>query len=515
VPDTLTPWEGELAVQTIAAVDLGTTSCRAEVFSLDGEPLGRHSVEYSVDTPVPGAAEQDAETWWQAACECLRGALQRAGAEGKDVLAVGFSCQGHSWVPTDAGFRPLRPAFTWLDQRAARQAQSLLDEAGAECWGALAGKTPGPWHMLPQILWMREHEHDVINRAQHLLFVQDFLIARLTGRPATDYTTAAATLFFDITSNAWDGATLDRYRIAMRSLPEVVASGTAVGTVTHDAAAATGLSTETVVVTGAQDQKCAAFGAGLAPGIATASLGTATAIEALMDRPAFDVNVPIPCFPYLQADTWVLEAAITTTGGAVNWLRDALRPVNPQLSHNELADLAAQSPAGCDGVLFFPYLAGAGIPHMRFGASAGFAGITLATRAPHLARAVLEGCAYEIATALQAMRTVGTRVEKLYLFGGGARSELWARIIAAVVVMPLYVCREAETALRGAAMLAAAGVLPADRAATLQDALRSPVERVTVDGDVSARYQSLFERYRRARERYWQFQDSLTQEDES
>jgi len=315
VPDTLTPWEGELAVQTIAAVDLGTTSCRAEVFSLDGEPLGRHSVEYSVDTPVPGAAEQDAETWWQAACECLRGALQRAGAEGKDVLAVGFSCQGHSWVPTDAGFRPLRPAFTWLDQRAARQAQSLLDEAGAECWGALAGKTPGPWHMLPQILWMREHEHDVINRAQHLLFVQDFLIARLTGRPATDYTTAAATLFFDITSNAWDGATLDRYRIAMRSLPEVVASGTAVGTVTHDAAAATGLSTETVVVTGAQDQKCAAFGAGLAPGIATASLGTATAIEALMDRPAFDVNVPIPCFPYLQADTWVLEAAITPPAG--------------------------------------------------------------------------------------------------------------------------------------------------------------------------------------------------------
>lgn len=503
-----------MSPQAIAAIDLGTMSCRAEIFSLDGEPLGRHSVEYPLDTPAPDAAEQDAETWWQAACECLRGALKASSLSGADVLALGFSCQGHSWVPTDADFRPLRAAFTWLDRRSAPYAEQLLAAMGPDYWGHLAGKTPGPWHMLPQVLWLRDHEPEALDSAHHLLFCQDFLIARLTGKPVTDYTTAAATLFFDITANAWDVEELERHQLDAALLSQVVGSGTVVGTLNAQAAEDTGLSTRTLVVTGAQDQKCAALAAGLVPGIATASLGTATAIEALLDRPTFDAAIPIPCFPYLDTATWVLEAAISTTGGAVNWLRDALRPIAPDLSYSDLMACAAEAAPGCNGVIFFPYPAGAGMPHMRFDASAAFAGISLSTGISDLARAVLEACAYEIGTAVEAMRNAGCEIERLHTFGGGVRSRLWTEIIAATLDIPLFTCREAETALRGAAMLAARGALPDDQSAPLQDALRSPADPVTVSADLQATYADLFAHYARAREQYWPFQDAVRQEAE-
>ncbi len=503
-----------MSPKAIAALDLGTTSCRAEVFSLEGESLGRHAVEYHITSPEPGAAEQEALGWWSAVCECMRQAVRQAEVAGEDVVAVGFSTQGHSWVPTDADFRPLRAAFTWLDRRSAPYAQKLLDEMGAEYWGKLAGKTPGPWHMLPQILWLRDHQPHHLKAARYLLFAQDFLIARLTGKPVTDATTAAAALFFDITHSRWESKLLEHYGLDPQRLPQVAAAGTVVGHLTKEAAAQIGLSTETVAVTGAQDQKCAALGAGLGPGIATASLGTATAISALRERPKFDPAIPIPCFPYVEKGAWVLEAALTTTGGAVNWLRDALRPIRQNLSYTDLMRLAGQAPTGSNGLVFFPYPAGAGIPHMRFDAAAAFAGISLAATVSDFARAVLEGCAYEIATAVEAMQQAGCQIEQLYLFGGGVRSELWTQIIAAVVGLPVYACQEAETATRGAAMLAARGAIEREPAAALQEALRSPVTAANISGKLRRRYQTLFQRYTRARERYWRFQEALTQEEE-
>ena len=502
-----------MAGRFIAAIDLGTTSCRAELFAADGSPLGRHSVEYPVLVPEPGAAEQDAEGWWDAACACLRATLREAGVGGADVAAVGLSAQGHSWVPTDERFRPLRKAFTWLDQRAGAQACALLEERGAQFWGTLAGKMPGPWHMLPQLMWLREAEPDTSRAAAHLLMAHDYLIARLTGKAVTDYTTAAATLLFDIDHLEWDPTLLHTYQVAPALLPRAAPSGTAVGHLTPEAAEATGLSTTTIAVTGAQDQKCAASGAGLAQGVATVSLGTATAIEALLPHPVFDAETPIPCFPYLTPERWVLEAAITTTGGAVNWLRDALRPVDPTFSHAHLSELAESAPPGSHGVVFFPFPAGAGTPHWRFGATAAFSGMTLAATVGDFARAVFEGCSYEVATALDAMRAAGARVDRLHVFGGGARSELWLQILAAVCGLPVYVCREAETALRGAAMLAAHGVFGSRRGAGLIAALRPDLEHVVVDTASCATYGPLMARYRRARDAYWAFDSTLNTED--
>jgi xylulokinase len=500
-----------VAGNIIAAIDLGTTSCRAELFAADGSSMGRHSVEYPVLTPAPGAAEQDANAWWDAVCACLRATLREAGVSGADVTAVGLSTQGHSWVPTDGSFRPLRNALTWLDQRAAGHARELLDQYRADFWGTIAGKTPGPWHLLPQLLWLRETEPDIAGRANHLLMAHDFILAKLTDRSMTDYTTAAASLFFDIAHLEWDQTLLHAFQIDPAVLPEAVASGTPVGYLTERAAEDTGLSATTIAVTGAQDQKCAAYGAGLAEGIATASLGTATALEALLDSPAFDPDMPIPCFPYLAEGQWVLEAAITTTGGAVNWLRDALRPIYSALSHEQLTELAQSAPPGSNGVVFFPFIAGAGTPHWRFDAHGAFACLSLAATAADIARAVFEGCAFEIASALDAMRQTGSRIEKLYAFGGGVKSPLWTQIIAAVAGIEVYACSEAETALRGAAMLAAEATGNAGPSDVAR--FRSQATPLTAHPGLVETYRPLTDRYRRARDTYWTFDATLRTED--
>lgn len=442
-----------MAQEALLALDVGTSGCRAEIFGLAGQSLGRHYQEYGLATPVPGAAEQDPEQWWQAVVSCTRQA--RAAAGPVRVQAVGLSVQGHTWVPVDAQGRALRPALTWLDARAAPQAQRLLEAHGTAFWGQAAGKLPGPWHLLPQLLWLREAEPAVARAAVRYLFCHDWLVARLTGHPVTDRTQAATSLLFDLRSGQWSDRLLAEYDVPEAALSPVADAGSAVGRLTSTAAVALGLEPAVLVAVGAQDQKCAALAAGLAPGTATVSLGTAIALEALVPEPRFEPDQgAIPCFPWLTAGQWVLEAPLTTGGGALRWLRDVLAE-SPATSFASLIAAAEQVPPGAEGVRFAPYLAGAGAPYWEPSATGSFTGLTLRTGRGHLVRALLEGVAHDVRANLDCMQALGCPLARLRLFGGGTHSDLWPRVLAAVCDLPTETAVDAEAATRGAAMLAA------------------------------------------------------------
>lgn len=454
------------ACNAILALDFGTSGCRAEVFALDGTSLGRAEEEYPLLSPEPGAAEQDAEVWWEALVRCVH----KAQAGQLRIRAIGLSAQGHSWLPVDADLRPLRHALTWLDSRAEPQARRLLEDHPLAFWGEAAGKRPGQWHLLPQLLWLREHDPEAIAAASRYLFAHDYIISRLTGRCVTDYTTAAASLLFDLRTWDWSPALLDEYQVDRALLPKVAAAGSPAGTLTAAAAAELGLPQGVLVAVGAQDQKCAALATGLDDRTATASLGTATALIAPVPEPRFDPeHGGIPCFPYLRRGEWVLEAPLATSGGALRWLRDLLGCDG----YEDMVAEAAEVPPGAEGVVCLPYLAGAASPHWRGDATGGFSGLTLRTGRGHLTRATMEAVAYDLRANLDHMRALGCRIGRLVLFGGGARSALWPQIIAAVCGVPTYASTGSEAALRGAAMLAAQA-LGADPAALLLQA--TPVE---------------------------------------
>jgi len=480
-----------MASPTVISIDLGTMGCRAAAFSEHGDRLGYHHTEYGLQHPEPGAAEQRPDDWWEATVRCMRAVVGQV-EDPRSVVAIGLSAQGHSWVPTTPNFTPLRPALTWLDTRPTAIAQELLDARGAAFWGCCAGKVPGPWHTLPQVLWLRRHEPGIEDEAAYYLYAHDYLIARLTGRIATDYTTAAASLLFDVERFAWNRGLCAEYDIdAMRFAPPV-AAGSVAGELDDGVAADLGLPTGTLVAVGAQDQKCAALGAGLRPGLATASLGTATAITAISGKAHYDLRARIPCFPYVCKGTWVLEAPVPTTGAAMRWLRDVARGFGADdVSHAQLAELAAGSAPGSSGLAFFPFLAGAGAPHWVAEARAGITGIGLHTTAGDIVRALMEGVACEIRGNLDAMRGQGTAIDALKLFGGGARSLLWAQIIADIAGVPVEADEDVETAGAGAAVLAlaAAGVcdIPGGQSrlargfATLEPSVDGPYEAVYAD----------------------------------
>lgn len=445
-----------MPTDALLALDVGTSGCRAEVFTLDGRSLGRCYREYGVATPVPGAAEQDPQQWWQAVAACAN--QTRADRSDTRAVAVGLSVQGHTWVPVDAAGRALRPALTWLDARAATQARRLLEERGAGFWGSLAGKLPGPWHLLSQWLWLRETEPEVARRAARCMFCHDWLVERLTGEAVTDPTHAATSLLYDIQRWEWSGLAAE-YGLPEGALSPVAPAGSVAGRVTDtDVASALGAEVGAVVAVGAQDQKCAALAAGLDETTATVSMGTAIAIEAPVSEPRFDPELgAIPCFPWLEHGRWVLEAPMTSGGGAFRWLRDLLAETEAT-SFSRLIAEAERVPPGAEGVRFLPYLAGSGAPYWQSEATAAFTGMTLRTGRGHLTRALLEGVACDIRANVDCMRQLGCAMERLRLFGGGARSDLWPQIIAAICGVPTDGCAEAEAATRGAAMLAARAV---------------------------------------------------------
>ncbi|NPV49430.1 MAG: hypothetical protein HPY69_21005 [Armatimonadetes bacterium] len=484
-----------MSTETLLALDVGTSGCRAELFALDGRSLGRCYREYGIQTPIAGAAEQDPEQWWQAVVACASGA--RAECPDTRAIAIGLSVQGHTWVPVDAAGRALRPAMTWLDARAAGQARRLLEERGAAFWGALAGKLPGPWHLLSQWLWLRETEPATARKTARCLFCHDWLMEHLTGCAVTDSTHAATSLLYDIRAWAWSDLAPE-YGLPDGALSPVAPAGSIGGRVGDPGvAAALGVEVGAVAAVGAQDQKCAALAAGLDETTATVSMGTAIAIEAPVSEPRFDPELgAIPCFPWLERGRWVLEAPMTSGGGAFRWLRDILAETEAT-SFSRLIAEAEAVPPGAEGVCFLPYLAGSGAPYWQSDATAAFNGMTLRTGRGHLTRAVLEGVASDIRANVDCMHDLGCPIERLRLFGGGVRSDLWPRIIAAACAVPTEVCAEAEAATRGAAMLAAKAIGADPEVFALQARL------VTVPEAWAEAYAGVLAEYAALRQRLW------------
>jgi xylulokinase len=255
-----------------------------------------------------------------------------------------------------------------------------------------------------------------------------------------------------------------------------------------------GLGEETVVAVGGQDQKCAALGASIRPGVATVSLGTASAISCLTDQPLLDPERRIPTFPFVVRGLWDLEGVVGTAGGAFRWLKETLFP---EVSYEALTGMASESPPGANGVCFYPHLSGAGSPHWQADVWGAFSGLSLATNAGDLIRSVLEGIACQIRENLEVMESMDIPVEELVLFGGGAQSPVWSQMISDIAGKPASATGMVDVANWGACILAsaAAGIMDSDILA--RPAAGDMLGRWSPRPDAVAHYDEVYQRYRR------------------
>lgn len=484
----------------IVGIDVGTTACKALAVSDQGEIAGEAQAEVRVVARSGGVVEVDAEDWWRLSAQVVREALAGVDQRTDPVRAVAVSSQGISFVPVDRSLRPLSRAISWMDTRAAAQASAIREAVPDDELFRITGKRPSPMYVLPKLLWLREHAPRLFQRAHRFLLAHDFVTARLSGRAVTDHTLAAGTLLYDVGALNWSPRMMSAFDLRPRRLAALEWPGAMVGQVTAAASRETRLPAGSAVAVGGQDQKLAGFAAGLEPGCATVSLGTATAITALAEQPVLDAQRRIPCFPYLARGRWVLEAVVASSGASLRWFRDVLHPGDGDDAYRELDAETEALPPGPGSVAFHPHLCGASSPHWVDAASGVMRGLSATTTRAAIAKAIMEGVAYQIRANLETLDELiaaapqGVPITELRLFGGGARSTVWAGIIADVTGRPCRVASVTEAAALGACRLAAAAV-----GIALTESPATDV--IAPDGEVHARYDEAYRRYREVEER--------------
>jgi xylulokinase len=412
-------------VTSLVGLDIGTTGVKALALSADGVVTGRAEEEYPLSTPRPGWAEQDPEDWVRAA----EGALAQLGGGER---SVGLSGQMHGLVVLDSEQRVLRPAILWNDQRTAAECAEIEERIALGRLIELTGNRALPGFTAPKLLWLRRHEPEVYARIEHVLLPKDYVRLRLTGERATDAADASGTLLFDVSGRRWSEEVLEALDLPEAWLPAAYES--------PDVPAAPG----------AGDQAAAALGVGVdRPGPLSVVLGTSGVVFAALPGFAADPQARVHAFCHAVPGGWHAMGVMLSAAGSLRWLHDAVGG-----TYGELIAEAEGWPPGAEGLTFLPYLQGERTPHADPNARGAFVGLTLRHDRGALVRAVLEGVAYGLRDSLDLLRGLGVEADVGRASGGGARSDLWLRIVASVLDLPLERPVVEEGSAYGAAMLA-------------------------------------------------------------
>lgn len=471
------------------AIDLGTTGCRSILFNETLEEVGSAYEEYSLITPSSGWVEQDAECWWEMTLRTAKAAISASSVSADQIVGISVSSQGITIVPVDKKLSPLCNAISWLDVRAEEQANQLERDWGQELF-THTGKHTDACYTLPKLLWFQKERPEIWERAWKFLMPMDYLLGKLTGNPVTDHSMASGTLLYDIKNCCWSKTILEKYEIDEENLPAIKWSGECAGIVLPEVAAELGIRSDCVVAVGAQDQKCAALGAGLEDGTMTVSLGTAGAVTKRWETVKTQTITNVGWCGYTEPGTWVTEGVINTAGTCLRWVRDLLFKGEDYATINLEAQAALERDSR---LLFYPYLNGPSSPSYYPDAEGSFYGINLTTQRGDFALAVMEGVAFQIRILLEAMEAYGN-MAWLVLFGGGAKSQLWCQIISNATGLKIMVPSTAEAAGAGAAILAARATGNRIKALTCT--------KVYVPEDCEI-YEDKYKRYRNIENKLW------------
>lgn len=484
------------------AIDLGTTGCRSILFDEKLHLIADEYREYGLITPREKWVEQDAELWWSLTVKTAKAVLEKAGVSGKLVRGISISSQGITIVPVDETMHPLYNALSWLDVRAEEQVREIETHISFRELFTLTGKRNDSAYTLPKLLWLRENEPEIFARARYFLMPMDFLIGKLTGKAVTDHSMASGTIYYDIRNHRWSERVMNLFGIPQEKLPSLCWSGENVGTVLPEVAAQIGVSEACVVAVGAQDQKCAALGAGLEDGTMTVSLGTAAAVEKLWTEAKTEGDTRIGWSSYVRKGTWVTEGVLNTAASVLRWLRDTLFPGE---SYDTINLEAAEAMERSSSLLCYPYLNGPSSPDNYPESDGCFYGVNLATKRGDFAMAVMEGVAFQLRILLEAMDAYGS-VNHLVLFGGGSKSDLWCRIIANVTGMEITVPETSEAAAAGAAILSgiACGAYSREEPPCIPAKTTYLPER-----DKQEYYEEKYRKYRNIERKLWNEQNEI------
>jgi xylulokinase len=482
----------------ILAHDLGTTGNKATLFRADGSVIASAFAGYATNYPRLNWAEQDPADWEQAVFQSTGQLLDGSHVAPDQIAAICFSGHMQGALVVDEQGKPLRPAIIWADQRATAQAQRIRERCGEAETYQLTGNRVSAAYTAAKVLWIRDHQPDLFAQIHAVLQPKDYAVFLLTGVLATDYSDASLTQLLDLQERRWSEAMLEQLDLDIDLLPPLHPSSTLIGGVTTQAAQASGLKPGTPVVIGGGDGACATVGAGsVAAGQVYNYIGSSSWVALSSEEPVLDPQQRTFNFIHLDPNLYGAIGTMQAAGGAYDWLDRLLQgETQVEPAYQALDALAASVPPGANSLVFLPYLLGERSPHWNPQARAAFVGLAMPHSRAELARAVLEGVAFNLRHILDILRSQGVAVDVMRLIGGGGKSALWRQILADVYGVPVALLDlPAQATALGAAIAGgiAVGLYPDYSVA--QDLV--PV-RVVTEPDLSNRavYEGLYQIYK-------------------
>jgi xylulokinase len=484
-------------------IDIGTSSTKTLLINERGEAIAESSAEYPVLTPKPGWTEQDPDAWWQATVKTVRAVMEKGGLKPTDVRAIGLSGQMHGSVFLDKNDQVIRPALLWNDQRTEAETEEITKRAGGR--KKLIKMVANPaltGFQAPKILWLRNNEPKNFAKLSKVLLPKDDIRRRLTGGFATEVSDASGTLLLDVVKRRWSTKLLDALELDAGLLPEVFESEDVTGTLTAQAAAELGLSTECKVVGGAGDCAAGAIGSGVVKtGVLSTSIGTSGVMFVHSDSPEYDAAGRLHTFCHAVRGKWHMMGVNLSSGGSLQWWVESvlrgLQGVSEDGLYAAVTEEAKAIAAGSENLLFLPYLSGERTPHADPNARGAFVGLGLNHTRGAMTRAIMEGIVFALRDSLEIIRSLDVPVKQIRVSGGGSKNPLFRQLQADVFGKKVVSLKVEQGAAYGVALLAAVG----DGAyKNIEAACKATIE-VASETDVDRKdakcYDSLFPIYQR------------------
>jgi xylulokinase len=462
---------------SVLAWDVGTSGVKAVVVDGDGRVVASAQRRYGLTTRSDGWVEQDLDAIEAACIEATR-ALIDDGVRVGDIDGIGLTAQMFNLAPVDAAGAATLPMISWLDQRAAAEADGLAARIDHGEQGRLFGSSVTAKDVIPKMIWLRDRAPGQWAATRWLLDCKEALVLRLTGRAVIDPAGALAFRLYDPLAGRWSAVACDAIGIPIERLPEVAPATAVAGPLTPTAAARLGLASGIPVVVGAGDVPASQLGAGATDhGDAHVSLGTAVYFGITSDRPVVDPMGQLGVIGHADPRLWILWLEVATGGGALSWLLRAIGD-GSEPSAAALAELGSSVTAVADemdGLLFAPWLSGERVPVFDDRIRGAFVGLGLSHGRAHLVRALMEGVAYQMRWALEYGAAFGVPIGTVRGVGGGFIGTSWTQIIADILGRPIACIEHPQDAAAvGAAACALVGI-------GAQPDLRFVRERVRVE----------------------------------
>ena len=437
----------------LLGIDIGTSACKVAVFDEDGTVLAQANKDYRVYYPESGWAEQDPEEWWSAICEGIKEILADKKVSADEICGIGVDGQSWSAIPVDRDGNVLDRTPIWMDTRARDICDRIKRESLAEEIFETAGNDFLPSYTTPKMLWFKEERPEVFQNTYKFLQSNSYIVYKLTDQMSQDFSQGYGIHFFDMNRLTYREELANRLGLSQELVPTLCGCDEVVGEVSEKAAKLTGLKAGTPVVAGGLDAACGTLGAGVYQvGQTQEQGGQAGGMSICTDRALAHKKLILGT--HVVPGLWLLQGGTVGGGGTLKWFRQEL---GWGMSFDELTKEAEKVPAGSEGVLFLPYMAGERSPIWNPDAKGVFYGLSYDKTRGHMIRAVLEGVAFSLEHNLRTAKETGAEAGVLNAMGGAANSLLWTQIKADVTGKIIQVPASDTATTLGAALLAGVG----------------------------------------------------------